>query len=789
MVLLVLVAAGLWLRSRLVASLPRMDGELRLQGLQAPVQVERDALGVPTVRGESRRDVAFATGFLHAQERFFQMDLLRRRSAGELSELVGEAAFKADSRMRVHRLRDRARRALAGSAPDLRRVLEAYSQGVNAGLRSLGAPTFEYLMLRTRPEPWAPEDSYLVLLSMFAQLQGTTGGGEALAAWMRDLLPGPLVGFLLPEGTEWDAPMIGQPFASPPIPGPEVIDLRRSKAAALVRPRTPAPFELDLEPRPLAASNAWAVAGSRTADGGALLADELHLDISIPNLWYRASLVWPAGGGRSHRITGVTLPGAPAMVVGSNSRVAWGFSNSLVDTTDVVLLDIDPRRPDHYLAPGGSRPFQRFTETVTIKGGETRPVEVQWTMWGPVLEDDHRGRRQALRWVAHEEGAVDFEALRLETAQSLEQALRTARSSGFPALNFVAADSAGHVGWTILGRVPRRVGLDGQLPASWADGRRRWEGLLAPEEVPQIVDPASGRVWTANNRLLDGTGLDELGRGGYLFGARARQIRDDLFAVERATVADMRGIQLDNRAVFLARWRDLLLRVLTPESVAADPRRAEMRALVERWGGRAAVDSAGYRLVRTFRIYLARQVFDALVAPCKQEDPEFDFIREADQFEGPLWQIVTRRPMHLLKPEHKSWDDQFLAAADEVTRSLTEDGSALRDHTWGERNTTAIRHPLSRAIPGLGRWLDMPHRQLPGDQDMPRVQHPAHGATLRMVVSPGREEAGIFNMPGGQSGHPLSPHYGDSHGAWEEGAPAPFLPGPAVSRLTLLPPR
>lgn len=785
-VLIAVVAGGLWLRSRLVASLPRVDGELRVQGLAAPVRIETDALGVPTLNGESRRDVAFATGFLHAQERFFQMDLLRRHSAGELSELVGEAAFQADRRMRIHRLRDRARRALAASAPDLRRVLEAYSQGVNAGLQSLGAPPFEYLLLRVQPEPWAPEDTFLVLLSMFARLQGSSGGSEARVAWMRDLLSGPLVDFLVPEGTEWDAPMIGRPFASPPIPGPEVIDLRRLPKAA-VQARPPALFGLDLVPRAMAASNAWAVAGSRTAGGSALLANELHLDISIPNLWYRASLVWPAGGGRFHRVTGVTLPGAPAMVVGSNSHVAWGFSNSLVDTTDVVLLDLDRQDPGYYISPGGPRPFRRFTETVAIRGGETRPVQVQWTMWGPVLEDDHRGRRQALHWVVQEEGAVDFEALRLETARDLDEALATAKSSGFPALNFVAADSGGRVGWTILGRIPCRIGLDGQRPASWSDGHSGWDGLLAPEEVPQIVDPGSGQVWTANNRVGDGGMLDKLGRGGYLFGARARQIRDDLFAVKRATVADMRGIQLDNRAVFLARWRDLLLGALTPQALAADPRRKEMRDLVERWGGRAAVDSVGYRLVRTFRIDLARQVFDALVVPCKQEDPEFDYISEISQFEGPLWQIVTRRPMHLLNPKYNSWDDQVLAAADGVIHFLTEDGTSLSEHTWGERNTILIRHPLSRAVPGLGRWLDMPRHQLPGDQDMPRVQHPSHGATLRMVVSPGREKEGIFNMPGGQSGHPLSPHYGDSHAAWEKGAPTPFLPGPAVNRLTLLP--
>lgn len=786
-VVIIVLTGGIWLWSRLRASLPRLEGRQTVAGLGAAVTIERDDLGVPVIRGSNRRDVALATGFVHAQDRFFQMDLMRRRAAGELAEVIGPAIAERDSQIRVHRLRRLARQVVERSAPDVREVLEAYAAGVNAGLASLDGKPFEYLALRTEPRPWLPEDCVLVLLSMFVQIQGgVEGGSERMVAQMHDLFPEPVFRFLVPAGTAWDAPMQGPVFAPAPLPGPEVLDVGGREPRAAAAPLRYAPPDLPVSSR--AASNAMAISGRRVATGGpAILADELHLDISVPNLWYRASLVWPVAG-REHRVTGVTLPGAPAFVVASNGRVAWGFSNSLTDTSDVVVLDQDPKSPDFYRTPDGPRRLEKLQEKIRIKGGAERRLEIEQTRWGPVVGRDDHGRRLVLRWVAQEEGAVNFEPLHLETAQSLGEAFGIAHRSGFPALNFVAADADGHIGWTILGRLPRRVGFDGELPGSWADGTRRWDGLLPPDQVPQIVDPPAGQVWSANQRMIDEPGLALLGHGGYLFAARARQLRDDLAALPpRAGERDLLRIQLDNRALFLDHWQHLLLQVLTPEAIAADPRRGEVRDLVRGWGARAAIDSAGYRLVRMFRIQLARQVFDPITAPVRKLDPEFDYIREFDQFEGPLWQIVTARPRHLLDRRYRSWDELFLAAVDEVVKTLTEDDRALAERTWGERNTTEIRHPLSRAIPGSGRWLDMPALQLPGDQDMPRVQHPAHGATLRMVVAPGREAQGIFEMPCGQSGHPLSPHYRDGHTAWAEGAPASFLPGSPVHTLVLEP--
>jgi penicillin G amidase len=788
LVLAVLVAAGVgvgaWFHARVHASLPVLDGEVPIAGLRTSVKVERNALGVPTIRGTSRLDVARALGFLHGQDRFFQMDLTRRRAAGELSELVGKAALGWDRTIRVHRFRSVARTVLARATPAARDLLQAYTGGVNAGLAALKDKPFEYIVLGVAPSPWLPEDAVLVLLSMFIELNDWDGHYESTLGLLQDLLPAQMFGFLAPWGTEWDAPLAGGPIATLPVPGPEVLDLRRAPRAAALT------IEPDLaeDEATTAGSNNWAVAGTRTAHGGAILADDIHLGLSVPNTWYRASLVWPDPERPGHevRLTGVTLPGTPAVIAGSNTRVAWGFTNTYGDFSDLVVVEVDPADPNLYFAPDGRHRFERSREMIQVKGSASESFDAVSTIWGPVVDKDHTGRPRALRWTAHEPAAVNFNLLRLEDARTLEEALYVANSSGIPPQNFICASSDGRIGWTVAGLIPKRVGFDGRLPESWRDGSRRWDGWLAASEVPRIVDPPSGLLWTANARTVDGEALTGLGDGGYNLGARARQIRDDLQAQVGVDERDMLAIQLDDRAVFLARWRELLLATLAPQAVASDPRRADLKRFVEQWGGRAGVDSVGYRMVRAFRGFVIERTIEPLTEACRKADDRFRYLN-LPQLEGPVWRLVTERPPHLLNPTFASWDEHLLAAADATLENFRKLGADLGARTWGERNTASIRHPLFGAIPLAGQWLNMPRDQLPGDSNMPRFQAPSAGASERTVVSPGHEERGIFHMPCGQSGHPLSPFYRVGHQAWVRGEATPFLPGPTVHTLTLIP--
>ena len=236
-------------------------------------------------------------------------------------------------------------------------------------------------------------------------------------------------------------------------------------------------------------SNNWAVAGTHTVHGGALLANDMHLGISVPNTWYRLSLVFPGVDGE-RRVTGVTLPGAPFVVAGSNGHVAWGFTNSEGDWADLVLLEPDPANPEAYLTPEGPRKLERETETIEVKGEKAETLAVESTIWGPVIDKDHAGRRRALAWVALREGGLNASLVRMESVGGLDEAQALAPEAGMPNQNFVVADSAGRIGWTIIGRIPRRVGHDGSVPTSWADGTRRWDGWLAPGGLPSRRGPA-----------------------------------------------------------------------------------------------------------------------------------------------------------------------------------------------------------------------------------------------------------------------------------------------------------
>jgi penicillin G amidase len=793
-----LLVAGLVAYGQLRASLPRLSGELVVRGLTAPATVTRDALGVPTVTAGTSRDATFALGFLHAQERFFQMDLSRRQPAGELAALIGGAAVRGDRLARRHAFRTRARTALARATAAQRDLLDAYVAGVNAGLAAQRRPACEYLLLRQPPEPWRPEDSYLVLFAMFNLLNEEN---ESARGTLEATLPHALADFLAPRGGEWDAPLIGEPFTAPPPPGPDVVDLRRApvdNAAGTIAARRGggglgalpglrgarrAPGPAVEEPP---GSNSWALTGFRARDGGALVANDMHLGLGVPNIWYRAVLTWSQGGA-ARRLVGVTLPGVPGLVVGSNGRVAWGFTNAMADVIDLVVVEPDPADSNRYLAAGGPLPFACRREIIAVRGAPADTVELLDTIWGPVTGRDRLGRRLAMRWVAHDPDGANLALLGLADVLTVDEALALAPRCGMPPQNLVCADADGRIAWTVFGRLPRRVGFDGRVPVSWAEGGRGWDGVLPEEQYPRVVDPPEGRLWTANNRTVDGAGLAALGDGGFITGARARQIRDDLRALEQADPRDLLRIQLDDRALFLERWRGLLLDLLNPAALAGAPGRAEFRVLLETsWSGRATVEAVGYRLVRGFRLHLRESVYGWLTAPCAAADPGFT-IDNLGPYEDPLWALATQRPPHLLDPRLRSWDDALLAVVDTTIVRLTRGGRPLASRTWGERNTAAIRHPLSLAVPQLGRWLDMPRTPLPGDSNLPRVQSSDMGASERMVVSPGREEAGLFHMPTGQSGHPLSPYYRRGHAAWEHGEATPLLPGPAVWTLRLAP--
>jgi penicillin amidase len=789
LLLLVLVAALCgWLYLR--ASLAQLDGTRHAPGLHAAVVVARDAAGVPAISGADRLDVAYATGFVHAQERFFQMDLLRRSAAGELAELFGPRALPLDRAHRLHRFRARAQQVLAGLPAADRAFIERYAAGVNDGLGALSARPFEYALTGTTPRAWTAADSLLAVYAMFFDLQGGQEPRELARGWLRDHTSPAQLAFLLPEATQWDAPLdafdVAPPGAAIPPSAPAWWGKGEpdSKEGAVVRLATVADASADA-----VGSNNYALAGSRTALGAAIVSDDMHLGLQLPNIWYRLALRFPDGQGGQRRIVGVTLPGAPpTIIIGSNGHVAWSFTNSYGDFMDLVALGADPAHPGQLRTPSGWETPRRHVERILVKGAAAAELVVGETSLGPVRMIG--GVPYAVHWVAHDSAALNLNHRRLEAARTVDEALAIANIDGIPGQNFVAGDEQGNIGWTIAGILPRRAAVSAAATFPLAfDAAPTWRALLAPGQYPRIVNPADGQLSTANNRQLMGDGAQLIGDGGFDLGARNHQLRDDLRALGRRTdVQAAFDVALDDRALFIAPWRERALRALDQQALAGHAQRAEFRRLLESgWDGHASVGSTGYRLARGYMWALEKLLFEGADRAMKQLDPKAGMAMATTRWPVLVARLLDERPAGWLPRGYRDWHALELDAVDLAIEYEEGDGRQLADATWGARNTVAIAHPISMAAPFLRPWLAAPPDQLPGDSNMPRVASPSFGQSERMTVSPGHEEQGVFNMPGGQSGHPLSPFFLAGHEDWVHGRPQPLLPAAAKYTLTLVP--
>jgi penicillin amidase len=835
-------------------SLATLDGTVNLPGLSAPVSIERDRLGVITIHAANETDAMRALGYVHAQERFFEMDLLRRSAAGELSELFGPAALKIDKQHRVHRLRARALDDLQTVAGDKLPQIQAYTDGVNAGLADLKVRPWPYLVLQVKPEPWQLSDTALAGYAMFFDLQG--GSNERkLALWrIRQVVPAALYKLIAADGTEWDAPLEGTPRGFISLPDAATLDLRKLPAPGIdgsppyVDPNAPG-------------SNNFAVAGPLTKDGRAIVANDMHLGLRAPDIWFRARLLYAdarAAGGKVD-VSGFTLPGVPGIIVGSNTHVAWGFTNSYGDWASWVQdcgeaknLECDLNRKSE----------QIVEEKILVKGGPPFLLKVVQQPEGTRMPDiTGANSGLLLTWTAHYPGALTLDTMDLALAQDVDAAVKVANHAGIPAQNMLMADSGGHIGWTIAGRIPAKLpaGCDQTAPARFSPGlssppppsppvfirstsvaspgANSRQPMDAPEssgpgpdrrmlsdsmqagvqttspppcgyvtltftrmewldQNPSILNPPSNRLWTANNRVTDGADLATIGDSGYALGARAKQIRDDLFAKNQFTEKDLLAIQLDDRTVFLERWWVQLRALLTSSNASSSHASSSNDAALKRiaaatvhWDTHASPDAVTYRIVRAWRLDVLDRIRDGLMAPAQVALGKNFVMPALDQLEGVAWELVTQRPQNLLPRKFGSWDALLIDAAHQADSELGKYG-ALDQRRWGERNTAAICHPLAMALPAfMKRLLCMPADSLPGDNNMPRVAAPAFGASERMVVSPGHEADGIIEMPAGQSGNPLSPFWGAGHEAWVHGEATPFLPGPALHTLRLSPSR
>ncbi|WP_095497870.1 penicillin acylase family protein [Paraferrimonas haliotis] len=764
----------------LSSSLPTLSGNLSFDALSQPVSISRDENGLVNIDAKNRDDAMAALGFVHAQERFFQMDLSRRSASGRLSELFGERALEYDKSRRIHLLETVAQRRLASLPTDHQRMLSAYVAGVNKGLQTLKSKPFEYWLLGTEPQPWQAKDSLLVVYAMFFDLNDERANYDDSRSLLANYGSATLLNYLSPKGTDWDSALDGSSFSSATVPGDDVIDLSQSVAAAGLA---------YLPQQDEVGSNSWAVSGAHTQSGAAMLANDMHLGLRLPNTWFRAQLNYNRLQA-PRMMVGATFPGVPAVVVGSNGQVAWGFTNAYGDWHDRIQLDIND---GYYSTLEGPKAVELVQSEIQVKGKKPVSFVVQKTHWGPIV-DNADGSKSALHWLAHYEESLNLELAQMDAASSLSDAINVCQVSGVPPLNCLIADNQGDIGWTIAGKMPIRSSQDTSMTVPWQQADKLWLGWLSPQDYPKKLSPKSSKLWTANARMIGGLGYEMIGDGGYANGARGKQIQKILDSKDQFTEAELLAIALDDRALFLERWKNYLT-ILLKKQDSLTNQQATVLLMLDDWTGRAKRYDSAYTLVRQFHrryrqtLYQSVQDWLAVQHQLTLDDGVLNRLRQKEQA---MWQLANHKPSNWLPQEFASWDEWMLAILDEAAADLIEQHGHLQAATWGEHNRLAVEHPMASVIPSwapepLRRLVAAPSQTMAGDSDMPRVQGRRFGASQRLIVTPGREHEGIFHMPGGQAGHPLSPYYLKGHQDWGQGRASPLLAGESRWQLQLIP--
>ena len=738
----------LWLRQ----SLPKVEGEIEVVGLQAPVTIVRDRFAIPHIEAESLLDATFALGFVHAQDRLFQMEFRRRLGAGRVAEIVGPAALSSDRFMRTLGLYRLAEASLAHLEPETIAWLQAYADGVNAFLESRTGPLPpEFLILgHAEVEPWRPADS-LVWIRLMALDLGVNYRDELLRARLARRLSEEQIADIWPSYPA-DAPTTLVEVARA-LPWDDL-------AAAL--PSAP-PGGIG--------SNAWVAGGSRTSTGAPLLANDPHLGLRAPGVWYLAHLRAP-----EIELIGASMAGVPGVVLGHNGRVAWGFTNTGADVQDLFLERLDPEDPARYLVPGGSAAFETREEIVRIKDAAPVTLTIRETRHGPVISDlvpdaaalFQGGTVVALAWTALAEDDRAAQALfRIGRARNWERFVDATRDLGAPMQNILYADVSGRIGFIAPGRVPLRGSGDGRWPVPGWTGAYDWDGRIPFDALPRTLDPQDDVLFNANNRVVP-EGYPYLLTADWEAPYRARRLAQ-LLDAGTFRPQDFAAIQADELS--------LLAENLLPAMLAAEPGSApaaEAMAKLEAWDRVMRADAAEPLLFAAWYRELSRLIYaDEL----------------GDVFEA-FWGV---RPqfMHRVLTARQVWCDDVRtrpvetcaevaaaaldAALVDLARRFGDDPAAWR---WGEAHLAAMDHPLFARQVVLGRLFNI-RVASGGDSVTVNVGHfrpgdrrpfaSTHAAGYRAIYDLADLDRSRFVAATGQSGNPLSRHYRDLTELWASG--------------------
>lgn len=783
-VILIVAAMGaVW---RLWRALPDVDGSIRVAGVERAIEILRDPEGVPHIRAASERDALFALGYVHAQDRLWQMEFQRRLASGRLAEALGPAAIETDRFMRTVGLARAARASLEMLEAETRSLIGAYVCGVNAYLRTHEGTRLpvEFALVKLAPEPWRPEDVLAwqkvmgwsmslnwreeVLRMRISSRIGESGAGALLPAYVDG---GPIV-----------VPDLIPPLAPPAAPkGPAPV-------AAPVRVTSSFASLSGIDPFVTGGSNNWVLSGARTETGRPLLANDPHLGTQTPGVWYVAHL---SGGGLD--VIGATLPGTPGVVIGHNRQVAWGVTNMMADVQDLFAERINDR--DEVEVDGRWEPMRIVHETIGVRGAPPVTLRVRITGHGPLISDIVDERTPlALRWTGHDPNDRTARAfLRINRARSWSEFLDAFADYHLPPLNFVYADADGHIGYLGPGALPIRAG-DGRAPLAGWHSSNDWRGYVPAEDLPRSLNPARGFIASANNKAVPDTYPYTVSTS-WEPPYRAMRIAGELTRLQRASVSDLQSLQTDQRSAQVAR--------LLPFLLTATPAGDRDRNALERLRGWDGTIDGGSAEAALYKAYVARAATHLL-----QDDLGDDLWNDYRTFGG----VVAKALDGIAHGDTARWCDDVTTAAAETCAVILGKAleTAIDDMTgvqgtadlsrwqWAQANDVWFPH-LPFHASALLRPIFSRHASRGGDGFTVNPSMPVRDqilvASYRQILDLGDFDRSVFALPLGQSGHLLSGSYSDMLDDWNQGRYRPLrfsaraVDASASSRLRLEPAR
>lgn len=734
------------------------DGKrITLSGLGSDVTVRRDHRGTPYIEAKNDADLYFAQGYVTASDRLWQMDLMRRLARGETAEIFGAAGLEQDKRWRRFGFAGIADASLKELSPRLRKALDDYARGVNAFIAALDDKTtpIEFRILQYKPRDWTPSDT-IVIGKILADALSTTWHNDILRAKLKQELSPAKFADLNNQTTPYDLILFGSDTAPPAalragLPGVSSSIVASAESDAEIRRQGLSLIGIYAED--LAASNNWAISGRRTADGKPLLANDPHLAPAAPGIWYMTQLSTP-----TMRVAGVTVPGSPGIILGHNEHIAWGATNVGPDAQDVYEETFNAageyKTPTGWAMPNVRRQAINVRTNLLTTGTTPTALEVIETRNGVIVLQEN-GKKYALKWTAREPANMEFEAFyginRAKNWGEFKSALKT---YGGATQNFIYADAKGHIGWYAAGRVPLRRKGQGAFPYDGATTDGDWVGYIPFGELPNLYDPPSGLIVTANQRIV-GTDYkyQQMARD-IASPWRARRIFELLNAKTRITMDDVRDVQLDALSLPL----DMFAKAVVASGKVSP---ATLDAL-KSWDGRMTADSRGALLANEIRNCVANKIAD--------DNPPVPagIIRER------IVERAIREKLDRWLPSQYSTDDQLYKACDDASRAALSDPKRLGPDpvawTWGRVFQSRFPHPLA-GVPLIGMQFATPVIGLDGSGTSPNV---GSGVSMRHIASPGNWDATRLVIPLGESGDPRSPHFKDQFEGWRTGAPMVF---------------